>query len=312
MLSLSQINLKTTKALERVTKVWYTQLYNKIEGHKREIALHPNKPLNFLEIGKCFKNLGNWSEAEEWYDKYLLLEEPSADEVVRFTEILAKNNHLTKGEIILKKFVEKYPEDHRLWSRYGYFTLWLGKHKISISAFTEALKFRPFFKEAIDGLNLAQGRGSVYTVNDTSNDSIRILLINELVKVNRLEEAKQQLNLLNKNKVGDFSFAVLKKEISEKLNRYLSNRIEETKLKVNSNPGDRNSVLELANYFVLNSNIDSAYDVYSNYLNINPADDEVRYELARKLSWFKEFDKAKKHSDVLLERNPDKNEYQLL
>ena len=341
---LNRNDLKITKALERVTKVWYTQLYNKIEGHKREIALHPNIPLNFLEIGKCFKNLGNWSEAEDWYDKYLLLEEPSADEVVRFTEILAKNNHLTKGEIILKKFVEKYPEDHRLWSRYGYFTLWLGKHKISISAFTEALKFRPFFKEAIDGLNLAQGRGSVYTVNDTSyrynkltgtfqkprgreypidryfrilkqnasNDSIRILLINELVKVNRLEEAKQQLNLLNKNKVGDFSFAVLKKEISEKLNRYLSNRIEETKLKVNSNPGDRNSVLELANYFVLNSNIDSAYNVYSNYLNINPVDDEVRYELARKLSWFKEFDKAKKHSDVLLERNPDKNEYQLL
>ena len=30
------------------------------------------------------------------------------------------------------------------------------------------MKFRPFFKEAIDGLNLAQGRGSVYTVNDTS------------------------------------------------------------------------------------------------------------------------------------------------
>lgn len=341
---LNRNDLKVTKALSRVTEVWYTQLYNKIEGHKREIALYPNKPLNYLEIGKCYKNLGNWSEAEEWYDKYLLLEEPSADEVIRYTEILAKNNHITKGEIILKKFVEKYPDDHRLWSRYGYFTLWLGKNKISIAAFTEALQYRPFFKEAIDGLNLAQGRGSVYTVNDTSyrynkltgtfqkqkgreypidrylrilkrnvsNDSIRILLINELVKVNRLEEAKQQLNLIDKNKVDDFLFTALEKEISDKLNQYISRRIEETKLKVNSNPGDRKSVLELANYFVMNNNIDSAEYVYSTYLNINPKDDDVRFELARKLSWFKEFDKAKKHADVLLEKNPDKAEYQLL
>lgn len=341
---LNRNDLKVTKALSRVTEVWYTQLYNKIEGHKREIALYPNKPLNYLEIGKCYKNLGNWSEAEEWYDKYLLLEEPSADEVIRYTEILAKNNHITKGEIILKKFVEKYPDDHRLWSRYGYFTLWLGKNKISIAAFTEALQYRPFFKEAIDGLNLAQGRGSVYTVNDTSyrynkltgtfqkqkgreypidrylrilkrnvsNDSIRILLINELVKVNRLEEAKQQLNLIDKNKVDDFLFTALEKEISDKLNQYISRRIEETKLKVNSNPGDRKSVFELANYFVMNNNIDSAEYVYSTYLNINPKDDDVRFELARKLSWFKEFDKAKKHADVLLEKNPDKAEYQLL
>lgn len=341
---LNRNDLKVTKALSRVTEVWYTQLYNKIEGHKREIALYPNKPLNYLEIGKCYKNLGNWSEAEEWYDKYLLLEEPSADEVIRYTEILAKNNHITKGEIILKKFVEKYPDDHRLWSRYGYFTLWLGKNKISIAAFTEALQYRPFFKEAIDGLNLAQGRGSVYTVNDTSyrynkltgtfqkqkgreypidrylrilkrnvsNDSIRILLINELVKVNRLEEAKQQFNLIDKNKVDDFLFTALEKEISDKLNQYISRRIEETKLKVNSNPGDRKSVLELANYFVMNNNIDSAEYVYSTYLNINPKDDDVRFELARKLSWFKEFDKAKKHADVLLEKNPDKAEYQLL
>ncbi len=165
---LNRKNSEISKALSRVTEVWYTQLYNKIEGHKREIAVYPGRPLNYLEIGKCYKNLGNWDEAEEWYDKYLSLEEPSADEVIRFTEILAKNNHITKGEIILKSFVEKYPKDHRLWSRYGYFTLWLGKNKISISAFTEALTFRPFFKEAIDGLYLAQGKGSVYTVNDTS------------------------------------------------------------------------------------------------------------------------------------------------
>ena len=326
---LNRIDLNTAQALERVTKVWYKQLYNKIEGHKREIAVYPAKPLNYLEIGKCYKNLGNWSEAEEWYDKYFLLEEPSPDEVIRYTEILAKNDHIKKGEIILKKFVEKYPDDHRLWSRYGYFTLWLGKKIISISAFTNALQFRPFFKEAIDGLNLAQGKGSIYTVNDTSyyynkltgtfqkrsrreypidryfkflkknisNDSVRILLIGELLKVNRLEEAKQQLNLLNKSKMVGLRFNELEKEVSEKLNNYVMKKIAEIKLKIIANPTDRRAALELANYFILNNNIDSAENVYSNYLLFKPNDDEVRFDFAKKLSWFKEFDKAKKHME---------------
>lgn len=345
--SASKLNRNDSKiniALSRVTAVWYTQLYNKIEGHKREISIYPNKPINYLEIGKCYKNLGNWSEAEEWYDKYLLLEEPSADEVIRYTEILAKNNHIVKGEIILKKFVEKYPEDHRLWSRYGYFTLWLGKNKISIAAFTEALRFRPFFKEAIDGLYLAQGKGAVYTVNDTSyrynkltgsfqkqkgrqypidkyfrllkqntkNDSVRVLLINELLRVNRLEEAKQQLNLLNKNKVDEYLYVSLEKEIAEKLDKYLRDKIESTKSKFVLNPGDRKNILELANYFSMMNNIDSAEYVYLTYLDINPGDEAVRFELAKKLSWFKEFDKAKIHADILLAKNPHKLEYQLL
>lgn len=345
--SASKLNRNDSKinvALSRVTEVWYTQLYNKIEGHKREISIYPNKPINYLEIGKCYKNLGNWSEAEEWYDKYLLMEEPSADEVIRYTEILAKNNHIVKGEIILKKFVEKYPEDHRLWSRYGYFTHWLGKKKISIAAFTEALRFRPFFKEAIDGLYLAQGKGAVYTVNDTSyrynrstgsfqkqkgrqypidryfrvlkqnttNDSIRILLINELMKVNRLEEAKQQLNLLNKNKVDNYLYVSLEGEIAEKLDKYLKEKIESTKYKFILNPSDRKNVLELANYYTMINNIDSAEYVYLTYLDINPQDEAVRFDLAKKLSWFKEFDKAKLHADILLARNPDKLEYQLL
>lgn len=80
----------------RVTEVWYTQLYNKIEGHKREIALLPDFARNYLEIGKCYKHLGNWTAAEDWYDRYLKLEEPSPDEVIRYTEILAKNNHISK------------------------------------------------------------------------------------------------------------------------------------------------------------------------------------------------------------------------
>lgn len=333
------------KSLIRVTEVWYTQLYNKIEGHKREIALLPDVAGNYLEIGKCYKHLGNWTAAEEWYDRYLKLEEPSPDEVIRYTEILAKNNHISKGEIILKKFVEKYPEDHRLWSRYGYFTFWLGKNKISISAFTEALIFRPYFKEAIDGLNLAKGKGSIYTVNDTSyrfnkstgkfqkpstreypidryyrllrknhsNDSIRILLTLELLNANRLEEAKQQFEILQKNHIADnITLTSLNKNLNDKWKQLIENKIRIAKEKLNSNPSDRKAVKELGDLYVLLSHADSVISVYTTYLNLNPKDEDIRFDFAKKLSWFKKFDEAKGHLEFLLQSNPAKKEYQLL
>ncbi|MFN3695195.1 MAG: tetratricopeptide repeat protein, partial [Ignavibacterium sp.] len=110
--------------LKRAESDWYRLLYNQIEGYKREIAINPSVPKNYLEIGKYYKNLGEWQEAEIWYDIYLEKEEASADEMLRYTEILAKNNHIQKGEPFLKNYVVKYPDDHRLWSRYGYFLYW--------------------------------------------------------------------------------------------------------------------------------------------------------------------------------------------
>ena len=157
-----------TSNLNRTTSNWYKILYNKIEGHKREIAINPSIAKNYLEIGKCYKNLGEWKEAEIWYDQYLEKQFASSDEIIRYSEILAKNNHIAKGEPILKKYTEMFSDDHRLWSRYGYFLLWLGKNQKAIDAFTESLIIRPYFKEAIDGLDLARGKGYVYSVNDTS------------------------------------------------------------------------------------------------------------------------------------------------
>jgi tetratricopeptide (TPR) repeat protein len=117
------------------------------------------KGINYCEIGKSNKPRGNRSLAEQWNYEFLKREEASADEIIRYSEILAKNGHIEKGEKILKIYVEKYPRDHRLWSRYGYFTLWLGKTKIAIEAFQTALEIRPFFLEAQDGLDQALGKG---------------------------------------------------------------------------------------------------------------------------------------------------------
>ena len=89
--------------LNRATQLWYDQLNKKIEGHKREIAINPAKAINYLEIGKCHKHMGHWSEAEQWYDEYLKREEPSPDEVIRYTEILSMTGHIEKGGKDTKK-----------------------------------------------------------------------------------------------------------------------------------------------------------------------------------------------------------------
>ena len=73
---LDQKNKTYNENLERVVKSWETLLYNKIVGFKREIKITPDKPENYLEVGKCFKNLGNWLEAEKWYDEYIKREYP--------------------------------------------------------------------------------------------------------------------------------------------------------------------------------------------------------------------------------------------
>jgi tetratricopeptide (TPR) repeat protein len=145
------------KALYRVLDTWHKALYKKIEGHKREIAIDPSNPYNYLEIGKSYFNLEKYPESEEWYDEYLKRNDAaSPDDILRYAEVLSRTRHIEKGERILKKYTIRYPEDHRVWSIYGYFNNWLGRFKVAVVAFENALRIKPFFKEAQDGLDRAR------------------------------------------------------------------------------------------------------------------------------------------------------------
>lgn len=326
--------------LNRSTNNWYKLLYNKIEGYKREIAINPSTAINYLEIGKCYKNLGEWEEAEIWYDSYLEKAEASADEILRYAEILAKNNHISKGEPILKSFTEKYPTDHRLWSRYGYFLMWLGKSNLAIKAFTKALEIRPYFKEALDGMDLAKGKGYIYSINDTtskfnyglrpgtkeyiidkyyralknnpSDDETRFKLIEELIKVYRFEEANQQLEYLSSGHSDESRFIDLQEKVSTLRKSYYSDKIRYYEDLLSKNPENKKALLELGKYYSYNNDFSLALQIYKNYLIKYPNDAEVRYKLIQILTWQNDLCEAQKQCDLLLKLAPENKDYQLM
>lgn len=324
--------------LSRITDTWYVFLKNLIAGYKREIAINPNLPVNYLEIGKAYKNLGEWAIAEEWYDKYLTMEEASADEIIRYSEILSKLNKISKGEPILKKYTERYPDDHRLWSRCGYFTLWLGKNKIAIEAFENALGLRPYFKEAMDGLEQAKGNGLVYVVNDTTKRSLtrtksfgyaidryfkklksnpndhqtRTELIKELIKTNRFDEAEKELIKLFGVESYSTEYKSLSVELENKKNEYYSGLISKLKRDSSQNPDDEKLLLKIADSYINIKDYFSAKSMYEDFLTRNPFNENVRYRFAVHSSWFKDYCTTKNEIDILILQNPDNPEYRLL
>ena len=330
--------------LARATDSWYKLLYNKIEGHKREIAINPQKALNYLEIGKSYKNLGEWLTAEAWYDKYLPLEEASPDEIIRYSEILAKNNHIQKGEPILKKYTDKYPMDQRLWSRYGYFELWLGKRKNAIDAFEKALAIKPYFKEAMDGLDQAKGNGYIYTVNDTSykhgkvweeqkpqefaidkfyrilknnpdDNNTRFALVDELVKYNRIDEAYNQMIVLQgiEGMAGEEKFTSRFQTITQLRDSIYTNYVSAFKDEFAKNNNDKEACVKLAEGYAHLMDFDNATDVLGKYLATVKENEslDVRYMYERYLANNYNWNEAQIQSKILLKYDPDNKNYRL-
>ena len=288
------------KNLDRTISVWYKILKKKIEGHKRELAIDPNSAFDYLEIGKCYRWMEKWNLAEQWYDEYLKRDpNASPDEIIRYTEILAKTRHIKKGEKILKKYVERYPDDWRLWSRYGYFTLWLGKYKTAEHAFQTALSFKPYFKEAQDGLELAQRKGYLTLYQPRSYERVylidkyyrilkkrpddyntRFKLTEELLNKKRYEEAKQQLIILSDEHSDDPRYEKLKRRLDEHFYELIKSKEEVVK----TDSTNRDAVLEIAKNYLNLEQYDKAKELLENYLKKMPDDFEAKYYLAKAYS----------------------------
>jgi len=324
---------KYEKDLQNMLNVWYDLLKKKIEGHQREIAINPNTPFNYLEIGKAYKLMEEWAKAEEWYDEYLKRDDnASPDEIIRYTEILAKTGSIVKGEKILKKYTDRYPQDWRLWSRYGYFTLWLGKYQIAKKAFETALSFKPFFKEAQDGLDIVNKQGYLIQyqgrdyekeypidryyrlIRRNPNDyETRFKLVDELLKANRIEEAYDQLKILSVSKSEDPRYKEKWDFVTAYRDSVYRERLNTAKAILQQNEFDKEALKTVSNYYEYLQNYDSAMVMLDKYFEKYPdeKDKELRFRYAKISAWSREFDKAIDILDGLLQDYPNNLDYQL-
>jgi len=324
----SAISNDLNKAWEDFKKI----LYKRIEGYKREIAINANNPVNYLEIGKAYRNLEEWQTAENWYDEYLKRDkDASPDEIIRYTEINSKTKNIVKGERILKIYVERYPTDWRLWSRYGYFTLWLGKYSIAKHAFETALSFKPFFKEAEDGLDIVNNEAYLtqyrprsfekeypidryYRLIKKNPDDInsRYNLIEELIKENRYEEADQQLIALEGTEQNNEKYIALKKQVDDMKANFFANEVEKNQKLISENPENRAAVLMLAQNYAGTENYTDANEILREYLELKPDDYEIRYYFAKYLGYDRNFDEAISQINQVIQDNGDSTKYHLL
>ncbi|MEG8946222.1 tetratricopeptide repeat protein [Rosettibacter firmus] len=319
--------------LRKVEETWYALLNKKIEGHLREIAINPDNPINYLEIGKSYRWMEIWDKAESWYDEYLKRDEnASADEIIRYTEILAKTGSIAKGEKILKKYVERYPEDWRLWSRYGYFTMWLAKYSIAKKAFETSLKIKPFFKEAQDGLDMVTKQEYAtlqsprafekeYPIDryyrllkrNPSDAETRFKLVDELINAKRIEEAYQQLQILSLTHSEDQRYKDKWELVATLREKTFLERLQEAKEKLKINEYDKEAIKIAAQNYENLQYYDSAMVLLNKYFEKFPdeRDSDLVFKYAKILAWNREFDKAIEITDKLLKDYPDNLDYQL-
>lgn len=320
------------KNLDRLTRIWHQQLYSNIEDNKKEVNRNPAQPAGYLEIARSYKYLGLNDYAEKWYDEYLKLDkDPSRDEIISYTEVLARTGSLLKGENILKTYTEKFPDDNRLWSRFGYFNLWLGKITPARDAFNKALSINPDFKEAADGIKLADNQefalnklsaspdsNSVISnyyasLKDKPNDDeTRFQLVEQLIKLNRFTEAGQQLVYLQPNYEAGERYKAITASLEKGIEISAVNSIDDLKALLLSEPNNPVVVKKIADYYYSQSQLDESVEVYKNYLAANPYDNEMRYNYAGILAAGKRPVEAYSEIQSVLEKDKKQIKYRLL
>ena len=194
----------------------------------------------------------------------------------------------------------------------------------------------------MDGLDIAEGKGYIYTVNDTSaaynyglpvknrksmyaidryyrrlkyhpaDTTTQYKLIEHLGKVKRYEEAYNQLIILGKTNSGSPRYKELWASIISKRQAYYAEKIESLKNKLEKNPNNKEAVNKLGEYYEILKDYDRAGELYKNYLAANPSDQNIRFKYAQLLVWRKDLCSAKENADILLAKYPKNEKYQLL
>lgn len=309
----------------------------KIDNYKRELMINPKLSQHYFAIGQCYEELDQWEEAENWYGKYFEMTDVSSEKVIRYAEILANNNQLKKGEEILLKFVNRYPNDYKLISRYGYFLMWLGKYSQAVKTFERALELKPFFKEAQDGLELAkggpqklnasvsnrQGGGQSASSSNKSNidryldqlksnpqnNKVRWSLIRELMNQRQYEQAAGHIELYEK--YSDSAGLPLVKSLKDSVYQIL---ITDYYGKFEADPSNAEVVMKLSTFYDNVGSHENAIKIMATYFSTVSleSDPKMAFRYAQHCAWYGQLETAQTVLQELIVSDPDNFDYQLL
>jgi len=331
-----QVQLDLTHAEEKLS----SRVRQQIEGYKRELAKNPNAPGPYLEIAKAHSTLDEKAEAEKWFEEYLKRTDASPDEVLRFCEVLAGNNHLQKGEAVLQKYTQIYPQSADLQSRYGYFLLWMGKYQSALMAFEKALTLQPSLSEAQEGIEQVRAKersaraaasssrglrggqvlespierlGRMLHSNPRDEES-RFSLVLEFVRSTRFEEASRQLDTLALQSADSLRVEDMRTYVTSVRDSLFHAKVAEFTDILKEEPDNRWAMLQLAGYYAQLTEYQNALNILDQYLAGFPEGtaSDVRFRYAQYAAWGKFYDKALATLNPLLTRSPGNLEYQLL
>lgn len=238
---------------------------------------------------------------------------------------------IQKGETLLSLYVQKFPEDWRLFTRLGYYKLWSGKNDEAKNAFKSALNIKPFNKEAEEGLKLAESfvsfsvdemkpiqnsylieNYSGILLNDPNRDDIRFNLIEQLIKSGLYEEAYSHLKYLAPNYEGNSRFDDLMEITEEGREEYYNKLINSYLEKLDKNENDKETLFKITELYNSLRKYDDTEDLLLSYLASHPQEDEIIYLLAKTFSYDLKYTEAYQQIEKAITINPGEHKYKIL
>eukprot|EP00760_Papus_ankaliazontas_P033840 PhM_4_TR6758/c0_g1_i1/m.16844 len=124
-----------------------------LEFYTRSISANPMNCDMYLRRGDCHLSMQNYSDAIEEYLKYMKLEDPSQEVLVRSAKVALDADRVEVGDALLKVALERYPEEPYVHYLTGDVYERMGDSEASRLSFSRVMELdaafpEPYIKEA--------------------------------------------------------------------------------------------------------------------------------------------------------------------
>lgn len=330
------------KYLSELKTKYKLRLNEEIKKLEKELTINPRLFNHYVSLLELYIENGAKSNIQELHDKFIKLNNVPPSTILRYGEMLAKYNMLNDGLEILEHYSNIYTNDKMLNSRLGYFNLWLGNFQTAENIFKDVLLIDPNLNEAKEGFKQAKAKG--YFVESNNGETAkrntsynrkleskiemykksllrnpkdyktRILMVDELLKKNRLEESYDQLQIVINDTINIPRISLYRNRLTAKSDSIFKMMIFNFQSQLDKDQNRKDVIEKMSFYYGLRGDYKNAMNVLEKYFNREDIfeADEFRFKYAQYASWDGNFDEALKQMNYLLTVEPNNLEYQLL